>query len=72
MITVSAGNIKEDLLRGRNPRGHRFMDIPAYLSEPDGKASVSKRQCTSDYKLDPIKAELRQRLRPTLQVDGLP
>ena len=65
VITVSAGNIKEDLLRGRNPRGHRFMDIPAYLAEPDGKASVSKRQCTSDYKLDPIKAELRQRLRLT-------
>ena len=62
VITVSAGNIKEDLLRGRNPRGHRFMDIPAYLTEPDGKASVSKRQCTSDYKLDPIKAELRQQL----------
>ena len=62
VITVSAGNIKEDLLRGRNPRGHRFMDIPAYLTEPDGKASVSKRQCTSDYKLDPIKAELRRRL----------
>ena len=65
VITVSAGNIKEDLLRGRNPRGHHFMDIPAYLAEPDGKASVSKRQCTSDYKLDPIKAELRQRLRLT-------
>lgn len=62
VITVSAGDIKEDLLRGRNPRGHRFMDIPAYLTEPDGKASVSKRQCTSDYKLDPIKAELRRRL----------
>ena len=62
VVTVSAGNIKEDLLSGRNPRGHRFLDIPAYLTEPDGKASVSKRQCTSDYKLDPIKAELRQRL----------
>ena len=62
VVEVSAGNIKDDLLRGRNPRGHHFMDIPAYLTEPDGKASVSKRQCTSDYKLDPIKAELRQRL----------
>ena len=62
VITVTAGNIKEDLLRGKNPRGHSFMDIPAHLTEPDGKASVSKRQCTSDYKLDPIKAELRNRL----------
>ncbi len=62
VVEVSAGNIKDDLLLGRNPRGHHFMDIPAYLTEPDGKASVSKRQCTSDYKLDPIKAELRQRL----------
>ena len=62
VVTVSAGNIREDLLRGLNPRGHRFMDIPAYLTDPDGKAAVSKRQCTSDYKLDPIKQELRQRL----------
>lgn len=62
VVRVRAGNIKEDLLAGKNPRGHKFMDIPAYLAEPDGKESVSKRQCTSDYKLDPIKKELRQRL----------
>lgn len=63
VVRVSAGNIKEDLLSGKNPRGHKFMDIPAYLAEPDGKESVSKRQCTSDYKLDPIKKELRKRLK---------
>lgn len=62
VVTVSAGNIKDDLLVGKNPRGHSFMDIPAFLTLPDGKGSVSKRQCTSDYKLDPIKAEVRRRL----------
>ncbi len=62
VVTVSAGNIRDDLLQGRNPRGHRFMDIPVYLTQPDGKSGIAKRQCTSDYKLDPIKKELRCRL----------
>ncbi len=55
VVTVTAGNIKEDLLQGRNPRGHRFLDIPTYLTLPDGRAAIAKRQCTSDYKLDPIR-----------------
>ena len=62
VVTVAAGNIKEDLLRGLNPRGHRFLDIPTYLTLPDGRAAIAKRQCTSDYKLDPIRKELRRRL----------
>ncbi len=62
VVTVTAGNIKEDLLQGRNPRGHRFLDIPTYLTLPDGRAAIAKRQCTSDYKLDPIRQELRRRL----------
>ena len=62
VITVSAGNIRTDLLTGTNPRGGRFLDIPAYLTYPDGTNGMSKRQCTSDYKLDPIKKELRERL----------
>lgn len=62
VVTVTAGNIKEDLLRGLNPRGHKFLDIPVYLTLPDGRAAIAKRQCTSDYKLDPIRQELRRRL----------
>ena len=62
VVTVAAGNIKEDILKGLNPRGHRFLDIPTYLTLPDGRAAIAKRQCTSDYKLDPIRKELRRRL----------
>ncbi len=62
VVTVTAGNIKEDLLQGQNPRGHKFLDIPTFLTLPDGKAAIAKRQCTSDYKLDPIRKELRRRL----------
>lgn len=62
VVTVTAGNIREDILRGQNPRGHSFLNIPTYLTMPDGRAGISKRQCTSDYKLDPIRKELRARL----------
>ncbi len=62
IVTVSAGDIKQDVLQGRNPRGGGFLDIPTYLTLPNGTAAIAKRQCTSDYKLDPICRELRKRL----------
>ena len=62
VITVSAGNIKENILAGTNPDGGKFLDLPAFLTEPDGSLSISARQCTRHYKLTPIFRELRERL----------
>ncbi len=62
VIRVSAGSIKDDLLAGKTPDGYDFLNIPVHLTGLDGERGMAKRQCTSDYKLKPIKAHLRQEL----------
>ena len=63
VVTVSAGNLQEDILSGSNASGeYTFLGIPCYVVNPDGTNSVLKRQCTSDYKLKPIYQEIRSRL----------
>ena len=60
--TVSAGNIRENLLEGRQPDGTPYLGIPAHLVNPDGKRSIARRQCTTHYKVKPIQDWIRQRL----------
>ena len=60
--TVSAGNIRENLLEGRQPDGEPYLGIPAHLVKPDGKRSIARRQCTTHYKIKPIQNWIRQRL----------
>lgn len=65
VVHVTAGNIRENILDGINPDGDQFMDIPAFLINPDGSKSVAVRQCTNHYKIKPIHKELRKRLNFT-------
>ena len=77
VITVSAGNIRENILNGTNPEGQKFLDVPVFLINPDGSLGIAARQCTAHYKLRPIHQYLRQllELKPgrrapkTLQVE---
>ena len=62
IVRVSAGNIRENILNGVNSDGDKFMDIPAFLVNPNGSKSVARRQCTTHYKIRPIHKELRKRL----------
>jgi hypothetical protein len=55
---VSAGNIRRDAL---DP-AHRFASMPLFIKNPDGGDGMTRRQCTSEYKLKPIKARVRQML----------
>jgi hypothetical protein len=55
---VSAGNIRDDAL---NPQ-HRFASMPLFTLGPDGERGMARRQCTSEYKIRPIKTEVRRRL----------
>lgn len=52
---VSAGNIRVDALTG-----NRFAKMPLYIRDVNGKKQQLQRQCTKDYKVDPIRRELRQ------------
>ncbi len=55
---VSAGNIRADAL---DP-AHRFASMPLYVRNPDGGDGMIRRQCTSEYKIKPIKAKVRELL----------
>jgi hypothetical protein len=55
---VSAGNIRNDAL---DPE-HRFASMPLFVKNPDGGDGMTRRQCTSEYKLKPIKAQVRRLL----------
>lgn len=55
---VSSGNIRNDAL---DP-AHRFASMPLFVKNPDGSDGMARRQCTSEYKLKPIKREVRRLL----------
>lgn len=55
---VSSGNIRNDAL---DPE-HRFASMPLFVRNPDGSEGMARRQCTSEYKLKPIKKEIRRLL----------
>ncbi|WP_010310947.1 tyrosine-type recombinase/integrase [Saccharopolyspora spinosa] len=56
--TVSAGNIKTDAL---DPK-HRFVSMPLHVLNTDGSKGLARRQCTSEYKIVPLKKAARQLL----------
>lgn len=55
IVRVSAGDLLDVALE------RSFNPIPLYLKNPDGTASVGRRQCTKEFKLYPIRHELRRR-----------
>lgn len=52
------GNIRKDALDGK----HRVASMPLYIREEGGKTGQLRRQCTSEYKVAPIRAKLRELL----------
>lgn len=57
---VSRGNIKEDLEKNLNTTGHKFAAIPFFLINKNGSNGMARRQCTSEYKLKPIRKKVRE------------
>lgn len=58
ILRVSAGNIRDDAL---DP-AHRFASMPMYVLNKDGIPGMARRQCTSEYKIKPIKKAVRSLL----------
>jgi hypothetical protein len=55
---VSSGNIRSDAL---DPE-HRFASMPLFVKNAGGGDGMIRRQCTSEYKLKPIKTKTRELL----------
>lgn len=66
IVQVSAGNIYEDALRsqvnGRKGGGKRFASMPLHVLRPDGSGmrGMIRRQCTREYKIEPIQRYIKQ------------
>jgi hypothetical protein len=58
IVRVRTGNIRADAL---DP-AHRFASMPLFTLGPNGERGMARRQCTAEYKIKPIKAEVRRRL----------
>ena len=56
---VSKGNIKEDTLKAAT--GNKFVVAPFFTKNKlTGKKGMTMRQCTNDYKIQPIRKKIRQ------------
>lgn len=55
---VTAGNLRQDALDRSNTSGKPFAAIPWFMRMPNGDAALGRRQCTSEYKLAPIKRKV--------------
>lgn len=58
LLVVSKGNVRDDILNAAEI-GCRFASIPAYTLLK-GSPGRLKRQCTEEYKITPIKQEIRR------------
>ncbi|MFD8980487.1 hypothetical protein [Streptomyces sp. NPDC059564] len=58
ILRVTAGNIRNDAL---DPN-HRFASMPLYILNEDGRPGMTRRQCTGEYKIKPIKRQIRELL----------
>jgi hypothetical protein len=57
---VSAGNIREDMTGARGQET-RFATMPLYILRPDeGGTAMVRRQCTKEYKIEPIRKEVHR------------
>lgn len=62
LIRITKGNLEADLLAGLNSTGQRYASIPAFVEGEDGRTAAVRRQCTREYKLDPIIQHVRGQL----------
>jgi hypothetical protein len=59
---VTRGNIRESIRTRRMLKGGRFAAIPWHIINEDGSAGMGRRQCSSEYKLEPIAYKIRELL----------
>ena len=61
---VSVGDIKADALRatvrGTKKNGQRHANMPYYTRQANGDLGMIRRQCTREYKVDPISKKVRE------------
>lgn len=63
VITVMERSLREDVIAGVNTSGKPWVTIPVFMTTPEGEqAGINWRQCTNNYKIKPIRDEVRRQL----------
>ncbi len=67
VVKVSAGNIRNDqhnaVVGGKKNGGKRWASLPYFTKNPEtGKIGMVRRQCTNEYKIQPIEQYLRREI----------
>ena len=61
--TSNGRSLREDVLNGVNAQGKPWLTLPVHLLGRNGKeAGINWRQCTKNYKIDPIRREVQRQL----------
>lgn len=59
---VSKGDLGKMSLvvrRSKNDKNYTKYNVPAFMLSPNGSIGMTNRQCTGDFKIDPIKRQIR-------------
>jgi hypothetical protein len=82
IIRATAGNLRSDALTfmkggpdGKHRQGvnGRWASLPLYVLNPDGSTGIINRQCTKEYKIEVVEAEIRKMagLKPRQRAKGV-
>lgn len=56
---VSSGNLRDDLMRGSEEK-KRVASLPYHTLDANGKRGMTRRQCTMEYKIEPLNRKARE------------
>lgn len=59
---VTRGSLRESIENKQNATGQRFASIPWFTVQPDGSHGMGRRQCTREFKIEPLLKEKRRLL----------
>lgn len=62
VLTPTAGKLGDHLMKGENSTGGRFASIPVFTLDGKGKKGRTRRQCTKEYKIEPIERAIRREI----------
>lgn len=59
ILITQKGNIKNDILNGKY-NDKRFVSLPFFTLDKQGNKGMVRRQCTKEYKIEPVHKAIRK------------
>jgi hypothetical protein len=62
IMVRAKGRLGDDLMRQENSTHQRFASIPAFTSDGNGAAGMTRRQCSREYKTEVVERTIRREI----------